>query len=454
MPVVSGAPGVCRRGRTRHDRRGQSQDRQHRCQLASDRHALPHCYALRWPLLKPSAESGRINLPNTALSPRRGDGRVPCDPGFAPYYRNAPLTAGWCLCCSGTIGSMEGERIKSARSCAGLPCWPCWPCGCAAQHLRPRTTRWRSRVAKLLLDLYDATADHRALRATPVPSRGTALCAAFRRERPGADRRAFRLRAECAAGGAARRMRVARGRASRSVHSAWSRAGSRRRSSNRRRRVSCGAVRVQVPAYVRPVRPITDALGPSPSAPSGRMRSAPAQQRASAASGIDATGLRSCARTSSSRRPNRWRRSDGRRPVDRRREPGDDPAARGAAGRAGPESERRLERGGQDEGTALLEEVHAVAPQATLAFCGPQTFIDYTSCLTQLIAAGATILVDDMNFPPQDLMSSDGSELAAPIPSCSRIRTSRCSPSPGTPLAAIGKAPTPRYRWPPRGCRR
>jgi hypothetical protein len=63
----------------------------------------------------------------------------------------------------------------------------------------------------------------------------------------------------------------------------------------------------------------------------------------------------------------------------------------------------------QDEGTALLEEVHAVAPQANLAFCGPQTFIDYTSCLTQLIAAGATILVDDINFPPQDLMSSDGS---------------------------------------------
>jgi hypothetical protein len=66
-----------------------------------------------------------------------------------------------------------------------------------------------------------------------------------------------------------------------------------------------------------------------------------------------------------------------------------------------------------DEGTALLEEVHAVAPGAGLAYCGPNTFVEYTSCLTQLIAAGATILVDDLIFPQQDLLSSDSSAVQA-----------------------------------------
>jgi hypothetical protein len=66
-----------------------------------------------------------------------------------------------------------------------------------------------------------------------------------------------------------------------------------------------------------------------------------------------------------------------------------------------------------DEGTALLEEVHAVAPGAGLAYCGPSTFIEYTSCLSQLIAAGATILVDDLIFPQQDLLSSDSSAVQA-----------------------------------------
>jgi hypothetical protein len=66
-----------------------------------------------------------------------------------------------------------------------------------------------------------------------------------------------------------------------------------------------------------------------------------------------------------------------------------------------------------DEGTALLEEVHAVAPGAGLAYCGPGTFVEYTSCLSQLIAAGATILVDDLIFPQQDLLSSDSSAVQA-----------------------------------------
>jgi Subtilase family len=58
-----------------------------------------------------------------------------------------------------------------------------------------------------------------------------------------------------------------------------------------------------------------------------------------------------------------------------------------------------------DEGTVLLEEVHAVAPGAKLAYCGPATFVDFTSCMTLLINAGATILLDDTAFPSDDLMS-------------------------------------------------
>ncbi len=59
-----------------------------------------------------------------------------------------------------------------------------------------------------------------------------------------------------------------------------------------------------------------------------------------------------------------------------------------------------------DEGTVLLEEVHAVAPGAGLAFCGPDTFVEYSSCLQQLIAAGATVLADDVIFLGQDLLSA------------------------------------------------
>lgn len=64
-----------------------------------------------------------------------------------------------------------------------------------------------------------------------------------------------------------------------------------------------------------------------------------------------------------------------------------------------------------DEGTALLEEIHAVAPGASLAYCGPHTFVEYTSCLSQLVNAGATILVDDVIFPEEDLLSSDSSQV-------------------------------------------
>jgi hypothetical protein len=66
-----------------------------------------------------------------------------------------------------------------------------------------------------------------------------------------------------------------------------------------------------------------------------------------------------------------------------------------------------------DEGTALLEEIHAVAPGASLAFCGPETFVEYTACLGQLVAAGATILTDDVIFPGEDIMTAESSSAQA-----------------------------------------
>ena len=58
-----------------------------------------------------------------------------------------------------------------------------------------------------------------------------------------------------------------------------------------------------------------------------------------------------------------------------------------------------------DEGTVMLEEVHAVAPGATLAFCGPQTEVEYVSCLQSFAVAQVNIAVDDLGYPADDLMS-------------------------------------------------
>jgi len=66
-----------------------------------------------------------------------------------------------------------------------------------------------------------------------------------------------------------------------------------------------------------------------------------------------------------------------------------------------------------DEGTALLEEVHAVAPNAGLAFCESQTFVQYTACLQQFVKAGASVMVDDYMFLDQDPMSSGGTDVQA-----------------------------------------
>ena len=59
-----------------------------------------------------------------------------------------------------------------------------------------------------------------------------------------------------------------------------------------------------------------------------------------------------------------------------------------------------------DEGTMMLEEVYAVAPNANLAFCGPESGVEYAACLTNLIAAGATVISDDLQYPGYDVMSS------------------------------------------------
>ncbi|HLW24709.1 MAG TPA: S8 family serine peptidase, partial [Steroidobacteraceae bacterium] len=59
-----------------------------------------------------------------------------------------------------------------------------------------------------------------------------------------------------------------------------------------------------------------------------------------------------------------------------------------------------------DEGTMMLEEVHAVAPGAALYFCGPETEVEYLGCLQALIADGVNIVSDDLTFPGDDMMSA------------------------------------------------
>ncbi len=59
-----------------------------------------------------------------------------------------------------------------------------------------------------------------------------------------------------------------------------------------------------------------------------------------------------------------------------------------------------------DEGTMMLEEVYAVAPGANLAFCGPETTIEYLGCIQNLIAAGVTVVSDDLTSVGSDVMSA------------------------------------------------
>ena len=56
--------------------------------------------------------------------------------------------------------------------------------------------------------------------------------------------------------------------------------------------------------------------------------------------------------------------------------------------------------GSGDEGTAMLEIVHDLAPGAELAFCGPATSLEMVTCVNNLAGVfGADIIVDDLGFP-------------------------------------------------------
>jgi len=55
--------------------------------------------------------------------------------------------------------------------------------------------------------------------------------------------------------------------------------------------------------------------------------------------------------------------------------------------------------GSNDEGTAMLEIVHDLAPGAELGFCGPSTSVEMVTCVNNLAGAfGADIIVDDLGF--------------------------------------------------------
>jgi hypothetical protein len=50
------------------------------------------------------------------------------------------------------------------------------------------------------------------------------------------------------------------------------------------------------------------------------------------------------------------------------------------------------------EGTAMLEEVHAMVPEAQLGFCGPATSSDFVTCYQDFVNWGARVIVDDLGF--------------------------------------------------------
>jgi len=58
----------------------------------------------------------------------------------------------------------------------------------------------------------------------------------------------------------------------------------------------------------------------------------------------------------------------------------------------------RCLRGSGDEGTALLEIVHDVAPGAQLLFAGPADSFEMVGAVECLLAAGADVIVDDLGF--------------------------------------------------------
>jgi subtilisin family serine protease len=61
-------------------------------------------------------------------------------------------------------------------------------------------------------------------------------------------------------------------------------------------------------------------------------------------------------------------------------------------------ADARCRRGAGDEGTALLEIVHDLAPGAPLLFSGPSTSLEFIQSVQCLVEAGARVIVDDLGF--------------------------------------------------------
>src|SRR5262249_55815470 len=58
----------------------------------------------------------------------------------------------------------------------------------------------------------------------------------------------------------------------------------------------------------------------------------------------------------------------------------------------------RCRRGSGDEGTAMLEIVHDLAPGARLLFSGPSTSLEMVDTIGCLTSSGADVIVDDLGF--------------------------------------------------------
>ena len=77
----------------------------------------------------------------------------------------------------------------------------------------------------------------------------------------------------------------------------------------------------------------------------------------------------------------------------------DNRAAAQATGDLPPRVDIVTFAGSGDEGTAMLEIVHDLAPGAELGFCGGQTSLEFIQCVNDLAGAfGANIIVDDLGF--------------------------------------------------------
>jgi subtilisin family serine protease len=73
----------------------------------------------------------------------------------------------------------------------------------------------------------------------------------------------------------------------------------------------------------------------------------------------------------------------------------------------------RCRRGNGDEGTAMLEIVHDLAPGASLRFSGPRTSLEMITAIDCLAAAGAKVIVDDLIFLGEPFFEDGPIALAA-----------------------------------------